>query len=291
MMEPQSFLRLFWYLFGSALIACFGAFERAHAYIPRTKTILERTTKNHGRGLYQIQLELLFRTDNGNSTITETWLVEHGESLYLQAAGSNFSYTATYKGKQKFFVDENGSERAQKLSSEFFEGLFHYRSAESLGQAFVQLGALPSKALNFAKINSLKDAHYPREPFIRLARTGGTISYTFGKPTPNGSPPFPGVWIQQDQFTLKKIRLPGQSEVISDDYNEFRHNLHYPRSRSVLWGGKSVNIRTLRVIPVSATQENKNKLSAQYLKSQPASSLKARLGNNPFIKDFYQRYR
>ena len=289
-------LRLLWTLFCSIVIALLSMYQRAHAYIPKAKTILEKTAHNHGRGFYSIQLEVNFRNEQGNQTINETWLIENGENMFVEAKGPGFSYTAIYRGKQKFYMDETGAEKSSRLSMDFFEGYFHFRGPESLGGELVNLNIIPQRALSKeAKIKTLKDIKYEREGFVRLSRTAGVVNYALGRPTPvEASAPLPGIWIEQDRFLIRRIRFPTLSDLLADEYAEYSKGLLYPKSRTITWGSNSVALRTVKIVGVNPTSEQKAKLSPSFLRTRKTQQLQYSASEgqiSPLIKEFYQKFR
>jgi len=293
MIDP--FVRLLWPLFCSIVIALLSMYQRAHAFVPKAKTIIEKTADNHGKGYYSIQLEVSFRNDLGTQTVTENWVVENGDGMFVEAKGSGFHYAAVYRKKTKYFMDDRGAEKSARLSQDFFEDLFHFRGADSLGSEFVAMGVIPPKALSREhKIRTLKDVRYERENFVRLSRAAGVVNYALGRPTPPNSTPLPGVWIEQDRFHIRRIRFPSATELTADDYNDFSRNLSYPRTRTVTWGQSSVSIRTVKIAAINPTNEIKSKLSPSFLRTRKQTQIQLVATENelsPLIKEFYQRFR
>jgi hypothetical protein len=293
-MDPYSTLRIIFYLFGTLVLALFSLYERAHAYVPKARFVLEKTARNHGRGFYQIQNDVIFRTESGSISVVETWIVENGESMYLETRGSAEVPALTiYKGRQKFYIDEQGQERSARVPADFFEDIFHYRTFESLAEELVRENILPQKALaKEPRVNSLKDTGFHKEPFIRLARSGGVVTYGIGKPTPaDGTTPLPGIWIEQDRFHIKRLRLSSAAEILADEYADYGRGLSFPKSRSVSWGPNSVSIRTMKVSAIVPTAEQKAKLQPSSIRNRKASPANAMTDTHPLIKDFYSRFR
>lgn len=274
-----------------------GSFSvSAIAYIPKTKIVLEKTAKNHGKGVYSIQLEVSFRNDLGNQTIVENWIIENGESMFVEARSGNFNYAAVYKSKQKYFMDESGSEKAAKLSPDFFEDIFHFRGTDSLATEFVSLGVVPARILaKDPRIRTLKDIKAEREPYIRLSRSSGVVTYALGRPTPaDSATPLPGVWIEQDRFNIRRVRFSSQAELIADDYNEYGRGLLYPRTRTINWGSQSVSIRTIKVSAINLTNDLKSKLSPSFIRTRKQTQIQSTTADGemgPLVKEFYQRFR
>ena len=292
-MEPYTFFRIVFFLFGSLLLALFSLYEKAHAYIPKTRFVLEKVAKNHGRGYYTIQNEVIFRAETTSTSVIETWVIENGENMYLETRGATgIPSFVIYKGRQKLFIDEQGQERAARITPDFFEDIFHFRTFESIAEELVRDGILPQKALaKEPKIRNLKEAVGNKEPFIRLSRTGGSITYGIGKPTPTDSAPLPGVWVEQDRFHIKRLRLPSLAEVFADDYADYGRGLSFPKARLVNWGANSVSIRTIKVSAITPTAEQKAKLQPSYLRSRKTNVVTSPQNDNPAMKEFYARFR
>ena len=85
----------------------------------------------------------------------------------------------------------------------------------------------------------------PNEPFVRLARSGGTINYAFGSiATGEAAHTHPrGLWIEQDQFVLRKIRFHSGAELSAERYSNYSRGLDYPRKRTLQWENQTVNIQ------------------------------------------------
>lgn len=292
-MDPYTFFRLIFFLFGSFVLALFSIYEKAHAYVPKTRFVLEKVAKNHGRGFYTIQNEVVFRTETGSTSVIETWLIENGENMFLETRGaSGIPSFVIYRGRQKLFIDEQGQERAARITPDFFEDIFHFRTYESIAEELVRDGILPQKALTKEpKIRNLKEAVGNKESFIRLSRTAGTVTYGIGKPTPADSSPLPGIWIEQDRFHIKRLRLPSMAEVAADEYGDYGRGLSYPKSRFVNWGANSVSIRTIKVAAITPTAEQKSKLQPSYLRSKKSTLVTTSQSDNPAMKEFYARFR
>jgi hypothetical protein len=134
-------------------------------------------------------------------------------------------------------------------------------------------------------LKSAKDADNQPESFIRLSRSGGSIAYAIGTPTDEDSD-LPGFWIEQDQFVLRKFRLPTKVEVTADKYSTYARGLMYPRTQVVHWGNNQVTIQTISVSSKSKEtwaqfgQKAVTKMDA--LNNLPAASL---------VEEFYKRFR
>lgn len=295
MIDPFGGVRLMWLLFGAMIVACLSFYSRAHAYIPRSKTILERTAKKHGTGMFLISQDVTLQRDRDKVTVREQWVVDSSGALELEMQGAGAQFTGIYKDDQKYTLDGD-SETALPIPSDFFEDYFHIRAGKALTQELIQDGILPASAVRpEPRWKNLKEVSYPEEPFVRLARTGGTLTYGIGTPTPaHASRLLPGIWIEQDKFLIRRIRFPSQVEVVCDDYGEFPNNLTLPRFRTVTWGDNSAQIRITKVTPLKTPNEFQNRLNVNSLRSRNSRKLQAQWGSSslaPVIKEFYSQLR
>ena len=216
--------------------------------IPKASLILQRLSENSGAGYYQIEQEVQFPNGLDNLILKETWLIENENSMKLIVTGAK-----DLKDLVSFSMTFSGGVRTQgalqkKLTDDFIEKYFHIRNPETLAQTFVQLKIAPVHFLSKKVIRSLKDVDNQPENFVRLARAGGVLTYAFGSPgDPEQPSQNPGFWIEQDQFLLRKFRLPDQIEVTADRYSNFSRGLSFPRTRIVRWGQNQVTIQTVSV--------------------------------------------
>ena len=257
----------------------------AFAFIPRGLLILDRVSENSGSGVYQIEQEVQFENGQGSLSLKETWLVESENSMRLTVTGlkelqDKVFFQVTYSGGNKISSQGTG-----RVTTDFIERYFHFRNGENLAQALVQLKIVPQGIFAKRPLRSIKDAEYKPEPFVHLARTGGVVSYGFGALSPEQGDPAPGLWVQQDQFVISKIRLPTLAEVSANRYSVYSRGLQFPKSRTVAWGKNLVQMQTLSVVGKakdamkSPTKGTETRVG---LTGQPAESL---------IQEFYSRFR
>ena len=291
MIDPNQVLKMIWLLFGAIAVTFCSMFGRvAHGYIPKGRVILEKVGRQHGKGAYVIQQEVSFRDPSGNLTVIEDWVVENGESIALDVRGGGQRASYVYKGKQKIFVDEMGTEKSAVLGADFFEPAFFYRGWENLAEFLVKEKILTTKNIpreNFKK--DIKEYGYVPDSFVRLSRVSGVVAYAFGQPTPvDSSRALPGLWVEQDRFLIRKIRLNSQAEVSADDYGEFSNGLWFPKSRTVAWGNQAVHLRVLKISSTSLPPSIKARLSPTGLRKRPDSKEQF---TNPTVSEFYKRFR
>lgn len=261
----------------------------AYAAIPSGLIILQKLADNTGSGVYVIEDEVQFPNGQDTLVLKETWFVESDNSMKLLVTGGRelkdqVQMSFTYSGGQKF---HNGG--SQKLTPDFIEKYFHIRKGEAFATDMVHMKVVPSAILTRHpfRVNKDKEVEHTSENFVRLSRVGGVVTYAFGTPSaPDTSDLSPGFWIEQDQFVLRKFRLPDQVEVSAEKYTSYARNLWYPRTRTVHWGPNQITIQTLSV--QGRTKDAFAKFSPKPvqrldgLNGQPAQAL---------VQEFYQRFR
>jgi hypothetical protein len=257
------------------------------AALPKASLILQKTSENAGGGIYQIEQEVQFPNGQDVLVLKETWLIENENNMKLIVTGAK-----ELKDQVSFSIQftngaRNQGGRSSRLTEDFIERYFHFRSPEALAQTLAQLKLVPSNVMAKKPIKNIKDFEPTSESFVRLSRSGGVINYALGIPTPPEKETLnPGFWIEQDQFVIRKFRLPSQTEVSADRFSSYARGLMFPRMRTVRWGPNSVSIQTLSVAAKGkdtwATFGQKTPQKMEGLNSQPAA---------PLVDEFYKRFR
>ena len=263
------------------------------AYLPPTKMILQRLAENNGSGVYQIEQELQFATAADPVIIHETWISEGEKGIRVIATGQNeqkdkFKFQALYAGGQKWTMLRNQKE-SQKIPVDMTERPFHIRSTEGLINWLVSNDILPERFQHEKAYTKDKEGHftYPNEVFLRLARTGGALAYALGT-TPTDSAKNPaGLWLEQDQFVIRKIRWADQSEMTVDDFGSYSRGLTFPKTRTFHWETQSVQMRT---ISVQGKTSYGQAFQVSNLESNHFETLDGQKDKDVLI-DFYQRFR
>lgn len=281
-------------LFALVLMAA----ELASAYIPSTRTILNRTARGGGRGVYQIEQEVQFRTEGEPLVLRERWTVEGGDSLHLSVSGvkgstDGWRMDVGYKDSRRHFVDASGAVKSGSQSAEFIEPYLHFRTGKSILESLIRHRILPTNLTSLQKrAKSTNGITYQYETFVRLARTGGGIAYAFGAPAPaNTTKPPPGFWVDQDAFQFRRIRFPSTAEVEADKHFFASSGLRIPRDRTVTWDNNSVSIRILSVKSISNTPQIRKLLSGGGGLAASGKAVAPKLPDNAQVKEFYQRFR
>ncbi len=196
----------------------------------------------------------------------------------------------TSKPLKKFRLINNKL-KADKISDDFLEKVLNFRSAEILANNLAHYKMIPNGAYNKKAVPKTgADFKYEPESWVRYSRTGGVPNYALGIATPvDQDSNNPGIWIEQDQFVVRKLRLPSQVEMTADNYNQFAKGLYYPRARTIRWGNNTVNIR---LISVSARP---NTAVSFFQPTSLDSNLKLdgldKMPAKEAVIEFYSRYR
>ncbi len=140
------------------------------------------------------------------------------------------------------------------MKDDFSEKYFYFRDFKVIASDLVKAKMASSELLEKKKILNIKDYSYKNEDFLRLSRVGGVVTFAFGTPAPVGEEAPPGLWVEQDQFVIRKIRLPSRAEIGAEKHTGFSKGLFFPKTRFVKWDNKQVQINTLAVAP--RTKEN-----------------------------------
>lgn len=265
------------------------------AYIMPTRTILQKASENAGSGIYAIEQELQFSNGEDTVTVKETWLIDSDRTMRLTVTGSkdlqnSFRLQYVYNGNLKWSM-VNNTRKNEKVSDDFLEKYLNFRNPEIFANTLAQNKIVPHSA--YAKKSLPRTGNeikYDPESWVRLSRTGGVVNYALGVPSPvDQEAGSPGVWIEQDNFVVRKLRLPSQVEMSANNYNHFAKGLSYPRSRTVRWGNNTVTIRLISAAArpqtaVALLQPSSldNNLKWDGLESLPAKEV---------ITEFYTRFR
>lgn len=264
----------------------------SNAYILPTRTILQKTAENAGSGVFAIEQEVSFQNGAETINLRETWVIENDRTMRLTVSGTkdqqaNVKLQFLYSNGQRHRMVD-GSRKNETISADFLEKFLNFRSSEIFANTLVNYKIIPAGA--FAKKTGSKgaDFKYEAEKWVRLSRSGGVVSYALGTPSDSDANT-PGVWIEQDQFVLRKVRLPSQVEMTADNYNIFSKGLHYPRNRTIRWGNHTATIRLISAAPRPAVNASLFQPSSLDI-NQNVEGLN-NLAAKDAILEFYSRFR
>lgn len=226
----------------------------AWAYIPEYSMIASRTADNHGKGTYLIEQDVTIKKEAEAFTVRETWLVNGENSMRVSLEGRGplkglVSGTILFEGNSKAYYD-GSSVRTQKLGEEWLEPLFHFRNSKYFRSRLVSLKVAPQESLKDR--NPLpsdvdpKEVKYEAPNFLRLSRVGGTVTWAIGL-NPAGGGESPTLWLEQDQFHVRKYKSLNQTVLRADDYAKYEDTFFFPRSRTYQFSGFTVTVTTVKV--------------------------------------------
>lgn len=253
--------------------------------------IFSRLTANSGKGIYQVDQELQFQLEKESLTLKERWWIDGGDNLRVSMSSAKggadgFHYDALYKGQRKIVLGLPGQPQSVNFPNDFTEQIGFIRSPQNLVDFLVLNKILPATLEKDRK--NIAPNKRATESFVRLARTGGVVTWAFGEPSPPTSEKnLPAFFVEQDSFLWRKIRLASQAEISVDQYMTGPLGLRVPREKTISWDNNTVIVRTLAVHAVGASS------SSQIFNPSVISNQKTanKLPEYPSIKEFYSRFR
>lgn len=263
----------------------------AWGYIPEYSMIATRASEQHGKGVYQIEQDVTIKKEAESFSVRETWIVTGENNMVVKLEGKGplrglVSGTVIYDGNSRVFYD--GSLRSQKLGDEWLEPFFHFRNSRFFRSKLVSLKVAPQDSLkDRPSLPSSPDAEIKYEPpnYIRLSRAGGGIMWAIGMNPLSGESPT--LWLEQDQFVLRKFKNLNQTILRADDYAKYDETFWYPRTRTYQFGGFTVQVQTVRV-----QTSSKNTKDAVFKGATLVSQKDVlKLPDVDGLRDFYQRFR
>lgn len=265
------------------------------ASILPTRTIIQKTVENAGSGIYAIEQEVQFANGEETISLKETWLIDSDRTMRLTVSGgkelqNTFKLQFLYSGGQKWSLT-NAGKKGEKIPEDFLEKYLNFRNADVFANQLVSQKMIPSNAMTKKPpVKVGNDYRRDQEAWVRLSRAGGAVNYALGTPSPadkeDGNP---GIWIEQNQFVVRKLRLASQVEMHANNYNQFAKGLQYPRSRTIRWGNNTVTIRL-----ISASARPQTAVSLLQPGSMDTISNWDGLSNlaaKEVITEFYTRFR
>lgn len=247
-------------LFSSALFA----------YIPPLDFILDKATATTGRQIISFDQDVFFKVGNEDAQISESWLVEGDRNLKVAANGKGFykenvRFNALYNSKNRTMV-QGKNKISTVLTSDFFEKYLFVRSSDSFK-------------------NYLRDLGISSD--VRLARADGRVTYAIG--VPSNEKLSPQIWIDQDEFIVRKIRLPSEAEITLSDFTAVGDDLYIAKTQKIKWAGVTVTVKVKNI----STKPNAtlNSFYPQNFDANTELSFVNRTTLTQVIEDFYKRFR
>jgi hypothetical protein len=281
----------------SLCVILFAAIS-AHAYIPPYWMIMSRTADNHGKSSYLINQDIVFSHGDEALVVNERWTILNENSMRVEVTGKQqlrdkIRITYIYHNNKRYFLDETGARKSEKIPADFFEPYFHFRLSKNIKPLLVSQNIAPAVSLKSEPHRySAKNPTPTLEPYVRLARSGGVVTYAIGNPTPVSSETAsPGLWIEQDQFVIRKIRLPSALEVVAQNYTSYSQGLWLPQVRHVSWGNQTAQVQLVGVNSISQGPKLKSSLEPSALTDTKEPVQPSQWPEDTIIREFYTRMR
>jgi hypothetical protein len=252
--------------------------------------IIDKWIENNTTGPIYFEQEVAINSGDMSTSLKETWYVENDAIMAVLVQGEK-----NLKDKLQFVIQYNGKRRTSsipffKMSEgtgvDFFEPLFFIKSTQKLIPFIITTGIIGSELQDSHNFQRQKElfVHTP-EPFVRLGRTGGSVSYVLSGVT-GVETKIPGIWIEQDQFLLRKIRNKKDTEMNIEKWGSYSRGWKLPKERTYVWGEKSAQAK---ILDVRVPQGNIKNL---VLKAQEIRSSEFEIApEKSLIEDFYLRFR
>ncbi len=277
------------------------------SYVPSSDFILNKVVQNHGSGNYLIEQEVTFMIDNIAQTISEIWHIRginytrkgvqsHRLQWHLLAKGEPLRIQRIYSDNTVYEKNTKGTLQKRKYPPEFIEPWFTTRSLSSLQNAILRHQIAGTSALYWnpslftskitsKKSNTEKNLQAISMP-ISLSRSQGRVMYTYQRDLQG-----PGLWIEQDKFLIRKIKLKTGTEISANEYSDYGKDLKFPKVRTITFDNNiSVSIRVLKINVLSQNNKSlQNKMSPQALRRSYNQQDEKTVPL--LIKDFYLRFR
>lgn len=265
------------------------------AYIPQIDMIFDRLVKNQGKGTYSIDAEVTIDSKGQTFLTRENWIIEDIDNMRVKVAGekdikSSLSLIRIYKNGRRYFMDDDGNVKTLPLPEDFIEPAFFIRTAKRFEKTLLDFGVLPQTYTKMRKPTiDINEPKYLNPSFLRLSRAGGLPSYFIGQSVSMG----PALWVGQDEFIIRRLRLSNQSEVFADEYQKYANSIMLPQIRTVKWGsGNQAKIRILNVRAISMTPKVKDLFSNKTFAEEKGKKESIdSVPEDPILKDFYTRFR
>ena len=232
-------------------LLCIGfPFFKSHAYILKPETILDRLDKNQGVKNYKISQNVFFLDRSGldeTFQLKEVWW-KYKNRAYLQVSSTDhpqLKLNFIYQKFHKIWISEKAkkSKKQNYIESYFFQHNIHPSWLDTVKQ-------------------------------VRLGRALGMVNYVFKKKEKT-------VWIEQDNFVLRKIAFGKGVFLTAQNYQRYTGGLMFPKKRKY----KSSEIEV--VMEVSSLSALKQKWNHSLKPNQWETSH----GDAEMIKKFYQNIR
>jgi hypothetical protein len=220
------------FLFFSSVFALSPAYG---ALLP-AQVVLEKTVEHSGASSTIIEQMVSFHDGDQVYQVREIWTISSPKlmKLQFQSVSGGWSGQVLYNNGQRMQALD-GKRSSRPAGPDVYEGLFSTRSADQLVEMLGKWGiSFPLKNPPVAKEGNKLVITSPSG--MRLSRSQGVVTYAFGeKSKAEATSLNPQLWIEQDQWVIRKLRLASRAQVRADDYQEWSKGFFYPQVKRLNW--------------------------------------------------------
>ena len=225
------------------------------AYIPPPEMVLSRLNRNQGTGWYKISQKITFLETSQftqSFQFNEVWQRGPGQA-FVEITSPNYpklKIQFLYKNSSKMWKNPKGKTQS------------HNKNQNSIESYFFSEQMRPSWLEN--------------PPPLSLDRALGVVNYVFSFQDKK-------LWVEQDEFVVRKIQLQPLFILRANDYQAFPRGLFFPKRREVISPEYKVRLEWTRIEPLKKGW--KGKLSAnEWESSIPDRDVR-------LVRKFYQSFR
>jgi len=233
--------------------------------------VVKKSVGKTGRTSISIDQEVTFKIGKDTLKTQENWLIEGDRNLKVSANGlepykENVKVNSLFNSKQKTQV--LGKTKSQTpVGNDFYQRLMFIRSADSFMQYIRELGISEK---------------------TRLSKAEGRICIAIGEAS-DGDSKSPQIWIDQDDFLIRKIRMPSGTEINLSDYVKVTDDFWIAKTQTIKWAGATATIKvknfSVKNAATIAQFYPQNFDQPTELAFNEASSIAQ------VVEDFYKRFR
>ncbi|AZZ38098.1 hypothetical protein CIK05_15250 [Bdellovibrio sp. qaytius] len=233
--------------------------------------VVKKSVAKTGRTSISIDQEVTFKVGKDTLKTQENWLIEGDRNLKVSATGlepfkENVKVNSLFNSKQKTQII--GKTKSQSpVGHDFYQRLMFVRSSDSFMQYIRELGISEK---------------------TRLSKAEGRICIAIGDSS-QGDSKSPQIWIDQDDFLIRKIRMPSGTEINLSDYVKAGDDFWIAKTQTIKWAGATATIKVKSFSTKNAATITQfypqNFEQPTELAFNEASSIAQ------VVEDFYKRFR
>lgn len=233
--------------------------------------VVQKNVTKTGRTSISIDQEVTFKVGKDSLKTQETWQIEGDRNLKVSAVGlepykENIKVNSLFNSKQKTQVVGKNKIQTQ-VGNDFYQRLLFIRSTDSFMQYLRELGISEK---------------------VRLSRADGRVCIAIGESS-LGEDKSPQIWIDQDDFLIRKIRMPSGTEINLSDYVKVSEDFWIAKTQVIKWGGATatIKVKTFSTKNVGSIQQ----FYPQTFEAPTTLSFNESGSVSQVVEDFYKRFR